>query len=176
MDLLPVKQYMQVACGLGRARIETESCLPGTEELEFGSAPVVENVRPSGPDSPDPLKELYGRIYQPLVPQLPQAQIKSEDTSEKPAYRADQFYSKFVGQMKRLLQRPTQAYLKSQCLKSGEKLRQDLLTSVVPEASDEGYSYELPEEEENDEEEEYVDPFKLQSAGLNDAELASAYA
>ena len=78
--------------------------------------------------------------------------------------------------MKRLLQKPTQAYLKSQCLKSGEKLRQDLLASVVPESSDEGYSYELPEEEENDEDEEYADPFKQQSAGLSEAELASAYA
>lgn len=77
--------------------------------------------------------------------------------------------------MKKQLCRPTQAYLKTQCLKSGEKLRQDFLTSVIPESSDEGYSYELPEEEYSDEEEEYVDTFKQQNSTLDKADLAAIY-
>lgn len=178
IDILPAKQYMSAACSQESALVENTCGLPGTEGLSFGSTPAVEDTRSNqsdGPGTPDPLQQLYDRIYQPLVPELPPALSQQESASTKPARRADKFYSELAIQMKKQLHRPTQAYLKSQCLKTGEKLRQDFLTSVVPESSDEGYSYELPEEEENAEEDDYVDPFKQMNSTLDRADLAAIY-
>lgn len=45
IDILPAKQYMQVAYSLEQAPVECNSCLPGTKNLTFGSMPVVEDTR-----------------------------------------------------------------------------------------------------------------------------------
>lgn len=176
IDVLPAKQYMALACVQESAQIERGKCLPGTEKLTFGTTPVVDASSPD-PTAPEPLQTFYDRINRPLVPGLSPAQLDADSFGQRLGSHADEFYTDLLARMKKQLRKPTQAYLRAQCLKSGEKLRQELLTSVVPESSDEGYSYELPEDEgEDDPEEEPPDSFIEMNAGLDRTDLATLYA
>lgn len=167
---------MALACVPESAQIESGKCLPGTEKLTFGITPAVDASSPD-PDAPEPLQTFYERINRPLVPGLSPAQLDAENFGQYLGSHADEFYTDLVARMKKQLRKPTQAYLRAQCLKSGEKLRQGLLTSVVPESSDEGYSYELPEDEgEDSPEEEPPDSFIEMNAGLDRTDLATLYA